>query len=53
MKNDLDRQTEYCDRVAWDKEFSHPLDDARFLQHVAKEARILDVGCGYALRRWG
>ena len=45
--NYLDRQTEYWDRVAESKEFSHPLDSARFLSLVPRDRPILDYGCGY------
>ncbi len=43
----LDRQTDYWDRVAWEKEFTHPLDAERLRRHLSPNARILDVGCGY------
>lgn len=46
------RQTEYWNRVADDKQFTHPLDGERFCELVPKSAAILDVGCGYG-RSWG
>lgn len=49
--NSCDRQTEYWDRVAEDKEFTHPLDSKHFSEFVPKSALMLDVGCGYG-RTW-
>ncbi|MBN1418666.1 MAG: class I SAM-dependent methyltransferase [Planctomycetes bacterium] len=43
----LDRQTEYWDRVAEQKRFTHPIDAERFAALVPTTARILDHGCGY------
>jgi len=43
----LDRQTEYWDRVAATKQFTHPIDVERFGELVPRTARILDYGCGY------
>lgn len=40
-------QAEYWNRVAWEKEFSHPLDRKRLESRVPHLARVLDVGCGY------
>jgi SAM-dependent methyltransferase len=42
-----DSQTEYWNRAASDREFTHPLDFERFKRVVSPEARILDHGCGY------
>ena len=49
--NSLDRQTEYWNRVADEKHFTHPLDFGRFSELVPKAADILDLGCGYG-RTW-
>jgi ubiquinone/menaquinone biosynthesis C-methylase UbiE len=54
----LDRQTEYWDRAATEKKFTHPLHSDRILSLLAPDARILDYGCGYGrtcrqLRRIG
>ncbi|NQU10394.1 class I SAM-dependent methyltransferase [bacterium] len=46
-----DRQTEYWNRVAQEKQFTHPLDAERFRELVPKSAAILDVGCGCG-RTW-
>jgi len=43
----LDRQTEYWDRVAEEKEFLHPLDAGVLRSLVPETARLLDFGCGY------
>ena len=40
-------QTEYWDRCAREKEFTHPFDFERFSRIVHSRARILDYGCGY------
>jgi ubiquinone/menaquinone biosynthesis C-methylase UbiE len=40
-------QTDYWDRVASQKRFSHPLRLKWLLQHLRPQARILDYGCGY------
>ena len=40
-------QTDYWDRVAHEKRFSHPLRLDWLLQHLRSQARILDHGCGY------
>ncbi len=45
--NSLDRQTEYWDKVAEDKNFSHPLDETRLRSLIPRDATILDYGCGY------
>lgn len=47
----LDRQTDYWDRVAEEKEFTHPVDADRFCRLVPASAAILDLGCGYG-RTW-
>jgi SAM-dependent methyltransferase len=47
----LERQTQYWNRVADDKQFTHPLDRERFCECVPKAADILDLGCGYG-RTW-
>jgi ubiquinone/menaquinone biosynthesis C-methylase UbiE len=40
-------QTDYWDRIAPEKRFSHPLRLEWLLKHLRSEARILDHGCGY------
>jgi ubiquinone/menaquinone biosynthesis C-methylase UbiE len=40
-------QTDYWDRVAPEKRFSHPLRLEWLLQHLSSRARILDHGCAY------
>ena len=40
-------QTRYWDRVAERKRFGHPLDRAFLDARVARDTRVLDVGCGY------
>lgn len=44
-------QTDYWNRVAEQKQFTHPLDSERMRDLVPKSAAILDVGCGYG-RTW-
>jgi SAM-dependent methyltransferase len=39
-------QTTFWSRAAGTKTFTHPLDDARFSKALARDARILDFGCG-------
>jgi len=43
----LDSQIPYWNRVAWEKEFTQPLDAELLERHVPRSARVLDVGCGY------
>jgi SAM-dependent methyltransferase len=43
----LDRQTRYWDGAAGVKRFTHPLERGFFAGRVPKDARILDLGCGY------
>ncbi|MDA3917382.1 MAG: class I SAM-dependent methyltransferase [Deltaproteobacteria bacterium] len=45
--NKLLTQEEYWDSVAGEKEFTTPFQMELFKKVVPKEARILDVGCGY------
>ena len=45
--NKLLTQKEYWDNVAEEKEFTTPFQMELFKKNVSKEARILDVGCGY------
>lgn len=40
-------ETGYWDRTAWLKRFTHPLDSGLLAQHVPRQARMLDYGCGY------
>ena len=41
------RQTEYWNTVAEEKNFTTVLDKELFSKYVSKDAKILDVGCGY------
>ena len=43
----LRTQTEYWNRVAGEKQFTHPLRADRLRHYVPLDGRILDVGCGY------
>jgi len=45
--NLLERQEAYWNSVSGKKEFPLPLQLGLFSRHVAREAPILDVGCGY------
>lgn len=40
-------QDDYWNRVAWYKEFTHPLDLELLAQYLSKDSKILDYGCGY------
>ena len=40
-------QKDYWNRAAADKEFTTPFQLAAFERYVAREALVLDVGCGY------
>lgn len=40
-------QNEYWDKIAFDKEFFTPFQIETFKKSVKKEARVLDIGCGY------
>ncbi len=42
-----ENQKEYWNKVAQDKQFTTPFHKELFTEIVDKEARILDVGCGY------
>ena len=42
-----DPSHEYWSSVAREKRFSHPIDVSLLARHVARDARILDLGCGY------
>ncbi|ACU61647.1 class I SAM-dependent methyltransferase [Chitinophaga pinensis] len=44
---DINNQTNYWDKVADQKVFTHPLDLPFLQQHIGKDAAILDYGCGY------
>ncbi len=44
------RQAEFWNRSAGSNVFSHPLDYSRFERVVARDASILDYGCGYGRR---
>jgi len=43
----LENQFEYWNRVANDKEFTHPLDYDLVSTHFDKKHKVLDYGCGY------
>lgn len=45
--NPLDYQDVYWDKVAQQKDFTHPLLIDRFREFVSPESLILDYGCGY------
>lgn len=44
---ELRAQIQYWDGVAGEKRFSHPLRLEWLRRHVGRQARILDLGCGY------
>ena len=44
----IPQQTDYWNRVASQKRFSHPLRLEWLLKHLTPQARILDYGCGYS-----
>jgi len=39
-------QRAYWNRVAAEKEFTHPFDVELFARHVPRDVRVLDLGCG-------
>lgn len=43
----LSSQLPYWNKVAWQKEFTQPLDAELFESLIPRTARVLDVGCGY------
>jgi len=43
----LDQQTEYWNKVAGSKTFTHPLNKPLFQELVPRHSKILDLGCGY------
>jgi 2-polyprenyl-3-methyl-5-hydroxy-6-metoxy-1,4-benzoquinol methylase len=47
MINHVYNQTEYWNRVAQDKIFTHPIDWVWLNECVSKDALIIDFGCGY------
>lgn len=47
MHQFIDNQTDYWNRVAWTKNFTHPLNMEVFNSFVDKEDTIVDFGCGY------
>jgi len=47
MTDALANQSEFWNQSAASKVFSHPLDHARFARAMARDAVILDYGCGY------
>lgn len=44
---ELGKQTEYWDKVADKKVFSHPIQFNKLKEYLSKESKILDFGCGY------
>ena len=40
-------QRSYWDRVAAEKTFTHPLNEAWLTRTISRDARLLDYGCGY------
>jgi SAM-dependent methyltransferase len=44
---DINNQTEYWNRVAREKEFTHPVNVALLQTYLPVSSRILDYGCGY------
>jgi SAM-dependent methyltransferase len=47
LKEDLDRQLDYWNRVGPGKPFAHPVNFERLRGWLAPASRILDIGCGY------
>ena len=43
----LDNQSEYWDKVAAEKTFSHPINLGLLLKYVSASSKIVDYGCGY------
>ena len=43
----IDRQTDYWNKVAYEKSFTHPIDIKRISSLISKDCKILDYGCGY------
>lgn len=43
----MNKQEEYWNKVAEEKEFPTPFKLDEFLKYTSKEMKILDVGCGY------
>lgn len=43
----LGKQTEYWEKVAIEKTFSHPIQFDNLSNLINKDAKILDYGCGY------
>ncbi len=44
---DINNQTEYWNKVAWEKEFTHPINVTLLQAHLPSSSRMLDYGCGY------
>lgn len=47
MRQDMTSESNYWDRVAHEKRFSHPLRRDWLRSYLNRDARILDYGCGY------
>lgn len=47
MTNNIDNQYQYWDKVASQKEFTHPLDKKVLDKYFQKNNFVLDYGCGY------
>jgi len=45
--SDINHQKNYWDSLAWDKDFTHPLNLEKIKSIITPEQRILDYGCGY------
>ena len=47
MNSSPDNQSDYWNRVAWTKDFTHPLDMDMLRTFVDSDDTIVDFGCGY------
>ena len=45
--SDINYQADYWNRVAYEKEFSHPINISLLQTHLPLSSHILDYGCGY------
>ena len=44
---DINNQVDYWNKVAQEKEFTHPINIALLQTHLSLSSKILDYGCGY------
>jgi len=44
---DINNQIDYWNKVAQEKEFTHPINTSLLRSHLSLNSRILDYGCGY------